>query len=116
MKALVVDDNPYNRQIFQIALENIGYVVATEENGFNALVALDTDDFKLLILDMEMPSLGGSDVLKAISSSERWKQLLIVVVTANHHMVTGDVEARADYIMHKPVDIAQFKTLIQRLQ
>lgn len=115
MKALVVDDNHFNRQIFQLTLESIGYSVVTKADGLECLAALRSDNFDIVILDLEMPQLGGVETLKILRGSEQWKDLLVVVVTAYHHMVSETLEGMADYILQKPIDVAKFRVLVQRL-
>jgi CheY-like chemotaxis protein len=64
---------------------------------------------------MQMPHMDGIEVLRRIAA-EGWHQnMTIVVLTANPHMITEDVEAYVDYRMLKPVDYNQFLQFINRL-
>lgn len=116
MNVLVIDDNAYNRQIFQIALESIGYCVFTEEDGEDGLKTLNTRDFNLIILDMQMPRLDGPSVLKIIRTSDTWKKIPVVIVTANPHMVAPDIGEMVDFVLNKPIDVIQFTQLMRRIQ
>lgn len=116
MKALVVDDNQFNRQIFQLTLESIGYTVVTKADGVQCLEALHADQYDIVILDLEMPELDGVATLKILRASKRWANLLVIVVTAYHHMVSETLEGMADYILEKPIDVAKFRVLVQRVQ
>ena len=63
------DDNAYNRDIFQIVLENLDYQVDVETNGRECLDALSRDQYELVILDLEMPEMAGNVVLQKIRIS-----------------------------------------------
>lgn len=114
--ALVVDDNFYNRQIFHIALESVGYTVSESEDGVQGTTLLDTQTFHLLILDLQMPTLDGRAVLQIVKANPLHKNMRVIVVTANAHMATDDVDQMADYIMHKPIDVVEFSEFVRRLK
>ena len=113
--ALVIDDNFHNRHIFRIALEHAGYGVTESDDGLKGLSELKRRAFELVILDLRMPGMDGSDVLRIMRKSDEWQSTQVVVVTANPHMVTDDVRTMADYVLQKPVDIPTFSALAQRL-
>jgi CheY-like chemotaxis protein len=114
-KALVVDDNFYNRDLARMALENAEYTVAEAENGMLALQMLQEETYDLLILDLAMPELDGIGVISEIRKRDIARKMKIVVVTAHSHM-TGPVEMDADFVMFKPIDIAIFVTFLNRLK
>jgi CheY-like chemotaxis protein len=114
--ALVVDDNFYNRQIFHIALESVGYTVSESEDGVQGTALLDTRTFHVLILDLQMPTLDGRAVLQIVKANPLHKNMRIIVVTANAHMATDDIDHMADYIMHKPIDVVEFSEFVSRLK
>jgi CheY-like chemotaxis protein len=113
--ALVIDDNFHNRHIFRIALEHAGYGVTESDDGLKGLNALKSASFELVILDLRMPGMDGTDVLRIMRKTEEWQTTQVVVVTANPHMVTDDIRTMADYVLQKPVDILTFSALAQRL-
>ncbi len=113
--ALVIDDNFHNRHIFRIALTFAGYDVTEADDGLTGLDALQSSAFQLIILDLRMPGLDGTEVLKILRRSDEWQKIQVVVVTANPHMVTEEVLTLSDYVLQKPVDITTFSALAQRL-
>ena len=113
--AFVIDDNFHNRHIFRIALEHAGYGVTESDDGLKGLSALKSGAFELVILDLRMPGMDGTDVLRIMRKTEEWQTTQVVVVTANPHMVTDDIRTMADYVLQKPVDILTFGALAQRL-
>src|SRR5690606_27158947 len=100
---------------FRIALEFAGYDVTESEDGEKGLAQLRDGTFDLVILDLRMPGMDGSEVLRIIRQTKEWNATQVVVVTANPHMVTEEVGTLADYVLHKPVDILTFSELAKRL-
>jgi CheY-like chemotaxis protein len=114
-KALVVDDNFYNRDLARLALESAGYSVVEAENGREALRNLEQETYHLLILDLAMPEMDGIGVINELRKSSQHRNMKIVVVTAHAHM-TGPIDLDADFVMFKPIDINSFMTFLQRLK
>lgn len=113
--ALIVDDNYFNRDLCTIALEHVGYEVEDAENGIEALRMLEKDTYDLLVVDLAMPELDGASVISQIRTQPRHEQMTIIVLTANHHMATTEVDLNADYVMYKPIDIEEFSRFALRL-
>jgi CheY-like chemotaxis protein len=114
--ALIVDDNYYNRDIFRIALENVGYSVSDCADGEQGAALLTTRTFDVLILDLQMPGLDGRTVLLKVHENPLHRSMRIVVVTANAHMATDDVGEIADYVMIKPINVMEFSEFTRRLK
>lgn len=113
---LIVDDNWYNRDIFRMALENAGYAITEAEDGQQALDLLKDNTYSLLVLDLQMPGIDGNDVLKQVRATDQHKNMRILVVTANPHMATDEVDKLADHIMMKPIDVVSFARFTERLR
>lgn len=65
-KALVVDDTKSIRTLLKTCLELIGYETVTVNNGQDALTLFQTDSFDLAFLDIKMPEISGTEVLRRI--------------------------------------------------
>lgn len=63
---LVVDDNRVNRLLLAHGLEQNGHIVATAENGRQAMAMLRSNPYDLVLLDIEMPEMNGFQVLEAL--------------------------------------------------
>ncbi|MBC8413032.1 sigma-54-dependent Fis family transcriptional regulator [bacterium] len=77
---LVVDDEQSMREMLQIFLSSEGYKVATANNGETAIEALKNDFFDLVISDMNMPKMGGMELLRQIKQTS--PEIVVVIVTA----------------------------------
>ncbi len=114
--ALIIDDNWFNRDIFRIALESAGYSVTELDNGSAGIALLEQQTFNLLILDLQMPLVDGRTVLVKVKEHPLHKKMRVVVVTANAHMATSDVDEMADYVMYKPINVMEFSEFVRRLK
>lgn len=113
---LIVDDNWYNRDIFRMALESADYLITEADAGQKALDILAQQTFNLLVLDLQMPGIDGNKVLVALRNDPRHAKMRILVVTANPHMATEQVNELADHVMMKPIDVVSFSRFTQRLK
>ena len=59
IRVLVVDDEPQIRRVMRATLTGLGYYVADARSGEEALEKLAAEKFDLVLLDMNMPGMGG---------------------------------------------------------
>lgn len=79
---LVVDDNPANLVAMEAALGTLGVRVVRAQSGEEALRVLLEHDFALILLDVQMPSLGGFETARLIRERKRSRHTPIIFVTA----------------------------------
>ncbi len=87
---LVVDDEPASRESLVDVLSEEGYQVAAAASGEEALEAIDTAEFDLVITDLRMPGIDGVTLLREVR--RRCPQTLVILITA-HASVETAVEA-----------------------
>jgi two-component system response regulator PilR (NtrC family) len=113
-KILIIDDEQSMRDFLTIMLKREGYDVVTAENGGNALKAVQTEIFDLVISDVKMSGLNGIDVLRAVK--EISPETVVIMITAYATAETA-VEAMKlgayDYIT-KPFKVDEIKLVIQK--
>jgi len=88
-KIAVVEDNPDNRLLVQAILED-DYEVSEYETGQEALDGLEADAPDLVLLDISLPEMDGTEVLEWIRANERLKDVPVIALTA--HAMAGDRE------------------------
>jgi CheY-like chemotaxis protein len=81
-RVLVVDDHATNLRLITGVLESQGYSHRTADNGEAALKMLEQEDFDLVLLDIQMPGLSGTEVAKRIRSNPKTSSLKLIAVTA----------------------------------
>ena len=79
-RVLVVDDDESLRRVTQVQLENEGYVVSAAADGRCALAELEKAPQDLVISDMQMPGLGGVELLRQVR--ELYPEIVFILVTA----------------------------------
>ncbi len=114
--ALIVDDNFYNRDITDISLTAVGFSTEQIADGKTAIDVLQSKTFDLLAIDLQMPFISGEKVLQEISGAVIHKAMYIIVITANSHRVTPELEQLADFIMYKPISVKEFGAFVNRIQ
>ncbi len=113
---LVVDDDPINRTVVRALLEHEGYQVTEAADGAEALVHVaHGTSFSLMVLDLDMPMLGGRDVLRAIRANPLTAGLPVVVLTGSKDPDAEMelLEAGADDYLRKPLDPPRFMTRVR---
>ena len=81
-RVLVVDDDPVNRAILVGSLEAQGYSAGVACDGREALRALKTGEYDVVLLDLVMPVLDGFEVLRTMKEDDRLRSLPVIVVSA----------------------------------
>ncbi|WP_396219777.1 response regulator transcription factor [Gemmatimonas sp.] len=80
---LVVDDEPHIGRIIRTRLEQAGYVVLLAERGTDALSRLEsTSAIALVVLDLMLPGISGTEVLRILRADNRWRAVPCIVLTA----------------------------------
>jgi DNA-binding NtrC family response regulator len=113
-RVLIVDDDPASRRLLAVRLRPLECDVATAENGEQALSAIRKDPPDLVLLDLQMPKMGGIDVLRTLR--KEGIAISIIVITA-HGSIETAVEAMKegayDFIT-KPVDANHFDIVVRK--
>ncbi len=118
-KILVVDDNWENRQVMVNLLEPLGFVVMEAENGQDGLDKMRSQLPDLVITDLQMPVMGGIEMLKQLRSDKELKYLKVLVSSASVAQLDQQMslEAGGDYFLDKPVHAEDlFNALAKYLQ
>jgi two-component system nitrogen regulation response regulator GlnG len=89
-RVLVVDDDPEIRQVLVETLAPHGFRVATAADGRAALAAIRAEPPAVVLLDLEMPRMGGMEVLAALQAERR--EIPVIVLTGDAGLVRA-VEA-----------------------
>ncbi len=79
---LVVDDKPENLTAIRVALGDLDYRLVEAQSGREALRRLLQQDFALILMDVQMPTMSGFETARLIRARERSKHVPIIFVTA----------------------------------
>jgi two-component system sensor histidine kinase/response regulator len=119
LKILLAEDNVVNQRVAIGILQKAGHTVTLSENGVQALAALEQGTFDLVLMDMQMPEMGGAEAMGHIRNAERATGAHIPIVALTAHALKGDrercLEAGADGYVPKPVSPAMLFREIERV-
>jgi CheY-like chemotaxis protein len=118
LRVLVVDDMAMNRDIFSAFLEEAGHDVVCAVDGAEAVEAVSTEDFDVVLMDVRMPGVDGLEATRRIRAlSGRRGQLPIIAVTAQAfaEQVTECRKAGMDAHLGKPFAYSALLDVIARV-
>jgi DNA-binding NtrC family response regulator len=113
-RILIVDDEPFNLDLLEQELTDLGYAIERASNGAQALELVEKTSPDLVLLDYQMPGMNGTEVLRAIRQDQ--KELPVVIITA-HGSIERAVEAikaGADDFITKPFDPDHLALVIKK--
>jgi signal transduction histidine kinase/CheY-like chemotaxis protein/HPt (histidine-containing phosphotransfer) domain-containing protein len=90
VRILLADDDPVITLVARLMLERQGCVVTTVGNGRQALDAVESQPFDLVLMDCQMPEMDGYEAARAIRDTGRFDSLPIIALTAS--AMSGDRE------------------------
>jgi DNA-binding response OmpR family regulator len=110
---LVVEDDLQIAELIGRELAHRGYDVLKAHNGAQALVSLARDRPALVLLDMGLPDLDGSDVLRQVRESGNPVPVIVLTARDQQHERVGGLRAGADDYVVKPFDMVELDARIQ---
>lgn len=117
-KILVVDDEPQIRRIMRTTLTTEGYAVYDARSGEEALDAVREQRFDLVLLDVNMPGMGGLAACRSIRSTSDTAIIMLTVRSAEEDKVAA-LDAGADDYVTKPFGmpelLARIRAALRRL-
>jgi two-component system KDP operon response regulator KdpE len=111
-RILIVDDEPQIRRVMRTTLAAQGYIVADARSGEEALEKLRTERFDLVLLDLNMPGMGGLAACRAIRADRDIPIIILSVRDAEKDKVEA-LDAGADDYVSKPFGMQELLARIR---
>ena len=119
LRILVAEDNPVNQELALQLLERRGHSVIVAENGKQAIAALEKHKFDLVLMDVQMPEMGGIEATQIIREKENSSGAHVRIVAMTAHAMRGDrercLEAGMDGYLAKPLDPRTFIQTVETI-
>lgn len=109
---LVVDDEPQLRRAMKATLTDLGYLVVEAKTGEEALEVLRRDPVDLILLDLNMPGIGGLETCRAIRENSE-TPIIVLSVRNNERDKVEALDAGADDYVSKPFGIQELLARIR---
>jgi len=114
--ALVVDDSMLIRYTVCTFMEQHGFTVESATNGLEALDVLKRVIPDLVVTDMQMPKMSGSELITALKSRPETAAIPIIIV-AGRASGFDELEKRANFAIYKDIDITtQLEKALRSIQ
>lgn len=113
-RILIVDDDNLSCRLLVRQLAGLGYAAEGVGSGRAALAQLAQASFDMVLLDIQMPDLGGREILRRMRAGEKTRETPVIMVTAASDVPTmlACIDQGADGYVTKPVDVAYLNTCI----
>jgi PAS domain S-box-containing protein len=117
LRVLLAEDNPVNQEVALRLLERRGHSVIVAENGRQALTAIERHKFDLVLMDVQMPEMGGLEATQLIREKEKSTGGHLPILAMTAHAMQGDRErciaAGMDGYLAKPIDPRSFLQTVE---
>lgn len=121
-KILIVDDSKTSRMFIKMCLEiAIPKIKAgtfyEAENGKEALALLNHKETELVIMDLNMPLMDGSTLLRWMKDDDQLKNIPVIVITSTNNTAKREelLQMGADHILGKPVSPAKLAPIVKSI-
>ncbi|TVP73023.1 MAG: response regulator [Rhodobacteraceae bacterium] len=116
LRVLVVEDNPINREILIDLLEHLGHTACIATNGLEAVARVAEGGLDVVLMDMQMPVLSGTDAARQIRA--QGNSLPIIAVTANASAEDRKMcaEAGMNDFLSKPIDLDRLVSVLREIR
>lgn len=114
-RILVVDDLSVNREILKRWLGRRGFSIVEAADGYEALRIVAEDEIDLILLDIMMPKLNGTEVVREIRRTRSQSSLPIIMVSAKsfNEDIAQSLDLGANAYISKPVDLKLLLSVIE---
>jgi two-component system, OmpR family, KDP operon response regulator KdpE len=120
LNALVVDDEASFRRVLRTSLATSGFVIEEARSGEEAVAMLARCPFDLVLLDVNMPGMGGVEACREIRARMPKIGIVMVTVQDGENEIVRALEAGADDYISKPIRlrelVARLRAVLRRLR
>ncbi|MGR3853705.1 response regulator [Chryseobacterium indologenes] len=113
-KILIFDDEAAILEVITIIFEENGYDVKISETSHDILEKVADYQPDVILMDNWIPKIGGVEATKLLKSTEEFKHIPVIYVTANNDIVALASEAKADDYVSKPFNLDDLEAMVAK--
>ncbi|MBE7092323.1 MAG: response regulator transcription factor [Clostridiales bacterium] len=113
-RVLIVDDEPLIVKGLKFSLEQEGYETDCAHSGEEALEKFNNDNFDIILLDVMLPGISGTDVCHSIRQESMIPIIMLTAKSADEDKIEGLTEGADDYLT-KPFNVNELKARMKNL-
>ena len=114
-RILVVDDDELVCDSIRRILELDQHVIETATSGHDALAAIQTGKFDLIIIDYEMPVMKGDQVAASIKAKAPQQPIIMITGHTEALRLAGNFPLTVDLVINKPFDIQEIREAVRKI-
>jgi two-component system alkaline phosphatase synthesis response regulator PhoP len=117
LRVLIIEDHDDTRELYVWSMMAAGWHVEAAADGGEALLLAPTFDPDVIVVDLNLPVVGGVQVMQAMRSNARLRQVPMVACTAHRHILTEKEACAAgfDALVTKPCDPEALRKTVEEL-
>jgi DNA-binding NtrC family response regulator len=113
-KILIVDDEPFNLDLLEQELAELGYETERANNGAQALQKIARATPALVLLDYQMPDMNGIEVLRNVRQTDQDLPIVLITAHGSIERAVEAVKAGADDFITKPFDPEHLAVVVKK--
>lgn len=115
LQILVAEDNPVNQTLIMMVMKKLGFTPDLASNGVNALEALVSKSYDIILMDVQMPEMDGLETTRVIRQQSN-HQPVIIAITANAMQEDKEActEAGMDDYISKPIQLEKLVLVLEK--
>jgi signal transduction histidine kinase/ActR/RegA family two-component response regulator len=118
LSILLAEDNPVNQKVAVRLLQKFGHRVQVAATGREAVEAVARNSFDLVLMDVQMPEMGGLEATAVIRENEKDRSTRVPIVAMTAHAMKRDrercIEAGMDDYISKPIDAKSLRAMVEK--
>ncbi|MGN7863564.1 response regulator [Chryseobacterium sp.] len=113
-RILIFDDDTAILEVITIIFEENGYEVKISETSHDILEKVADYQPDVILMDNWIPKIGGVEATRLLKSTEEFKHIPVIYVTANNDIVALASEAQADDYVSKPFNLDDLEVMVDK--
>ena len=114
-KVMIVDDELAARNLLKGFLQEEGYEVVVASNGEEALELAERENPQVILLDIDMPGIGGIEVCKKLKEEDKTRFIPVIMTTGLEDTYLEALEAGAEEFVCKPFHLAELSIRVKSM-